>query len=199
MPIDVPMRFETEELLWTVEQVYTPSECADFVALIERSSPTLATNNPLYRDQDRVIRDDPQVALDLFRRMRPHLPERMGPLRLVALNDHLRFYRYSPGQRFEPHMDHWYRPNDRQITLHTVLAYFNDDFEGGETVFQERFDRAVTPKAGMVAVFQHKLRHEGRPVLAAPNTRCAPTSSTRPMTRSDGLAKAHDARQRIRR
>jgi hypothetical protein len=58
MPIDVPMRFEAEQMLWTVEQVYTPSECADLVTMIERSSPALATNNPLYRDQDRVIRDD---------------------------------------------------------------------------------------------------------------------------------------------
>lgn len=165
MPIDVPMRFETEPMLWTVERVYTPPECADLIALIERSSPTLATNNPLYRDQDRVIRDDPALADDLFRRLRRHLPERMGSLRLVGLNERLRFYRYRPGQRFEPHMDHWYRPSDRRITLHTVLAYFNDDFEGGQTVFQEQLDRVVVPARGMVAVFQHKLRHEGRPVL----------------------------------
>lgn len=165
MPFDVPMRFENEQMLWTVDEIYTASECADLVRLTERSSPTLATNNPLYRDQDRVIRDDPELAAEIFRRLRPHLPERMGPLRLVALNDRLRFYRYRPGQRFEPHMDHWYRPTDRQITLHTVLSYFNDDFEGGETVFQEQFDRTVVPKAGMVAIFQHKLRHEGRPVL----------------------------------
>lgn len=43
MPIDVPMRFETEQMLWTVEQVYTPSECADLVRMIERSSPTLGS------------------------------------------------------------------------------------------------------------------------------------------------------------
>src|SRR5580658_4589676 len=140
MTIDVPMRFEHERLLWCVENVYAPSECADFIRLIDRSSPTLATNNPLYRDQDRVIRDDPEVAAELFRRLRPHLPERMGDLRLHSLNDRLRFYRYREGQRFLPHMDHWYRPNDDQITLHTVLAYFNDDFEGGETAFQEQFD-----------------------------------------------------------
>lgn len=165
MPVDIPMRFETEQLLWTVEHVYSQAECADFIALIEESSPALATNNPLYRDQDRVIRDDPSLATELFDRLRPHLPERIGPLRLLRLNERLRFYRYRPGQRFEPHMDHWFRPNDRQITLHTILAYFNDDFAGGETVFQEQFDRTVVPKAGMVAVFQHKLRHEGRPVL----------------------------------
>ena len=165
MAIEVPMRFEAEKLLWTVEGVYSPSECSDFVTLIERSSPMLATNNPIYRDQDRVIRDDPAIAAELFRRLQAHLPERMGALRLSGLNERLRFYRYRTGQRFEPHMDHWYRPNERQITLHTVLAYFNDDFEGGETVFQEQLDRVVAPRAGMVAIFQHKLRHEGRPVL----------------------------------
>jgi hypothetical protein len=165
MAIEVPMRFEREQLLWCVDEVYTPSECADFIRLIERSSPTLATNNPLYRDQDRVIRDDPEVAADLFVRLRSHLPQRMGNLRLLGLNARLRFYRYREGQRFEPHMDHWYRPNENQITLHTILAYFNDDFEGGETAFQEQLDRMLTPRAGMVAIFQHKLRHEGRPVL----------------------------------
>jgi prolyl 4-hydroxylase len=161
MPIDIPMRFEAERLLWLVENVYSADECARFIELIERSSPTLATNNPLYRNQDRVIRDDPAIATELFRRLRPHLPEHMGPLRLLGLNERLRFYRYSPGQRFDPHMDHWYRPNERQITLHTVLAYFNDDFEGGETRFQEQLDEVVRPQRGMVVIFQHKLRHEG--------------------------------------
>lgn len=63
-------------------------------------------------------------------------------------------------------MDHWYRPSDREITLHTVLAYFNDGFTGGETAFQEQLEAVVVPKAGRVAIFQHKLRHEGRPILA---------------------------------
>jgi hypothetical protein len=159
--MDIPMRFENEPLLWTVNDIYSVEECREQMALIERSSPALATNNPLYRDQDRVIRDDPDLASDLFRRLRPSLPERIGGLQLVGLNERLRFYRYRPGQRFEAHMDHWYRPNERQITLHTVLAYFNDDFEGGETRFQEQFERVLVPKRGMVAVFQHKLRHEG--------------------------------------
>ena len=164
MTIDVPMRFEGEKMLWIIEQVYTPTECAEFIALIEKSSPKLATNNPLFRDQDRVICDDPQIASDLFLRLQPYLPKKMGVFRLLGINDRLRFYRYRPGQHFEPHMDHWYRPNDHQITLHTVLVYFNDDFQKGETVFQEQFHRVITPKTGMVAIFQHKLCHEGRPV-----------------------------------
>jgi len=61
-------------------------------------------------------------------------------------------------------MDHWYRPSDREITLHTVLTYFNDNFEGGETAVHEQVEQTVIPKPGRVAIFQHKLRHEGRPV-----------------------------------
>ena len=165
MTLEVPMRFEDERLLWSVDDVYSPAECAAFIDLIERSAPTLATNNPLYRDQDRVIVDDAAVAAELFRRLQSHLPARMGALELAGLNDHLRMYRYRAGQRFAPHMDHWYRPNDRQITLHTVLAYFNDDFEGGETRFMEQLEQTVVPRAGTVVIFQHKLRHEGCAVL----------------------------------
>lgn len=160
-PVDVPMRFEDERLLWWVDDVYSPEECTALVAGIEAAAPTLATNNPIYRDQDRVMRDDPTFARELFVRLRPHLPERMGELRLLRLNERLRFYRYRAGQRFSPHMDHWYRPSDDEITLHTVLAYFNEGFEGGETRFQEQVEETVIPRPGRVAIFQHKVRHEG--------------------------------------
>jgi prolyl 4-hydroxylase len=166
VPIKIPMRFEDQRLLWTVEDVYSPEECRGFIELIERSGPAIATNNPLYRDQDRVIRDDAAIASELFRRLRPHLPDTMGSLRIFGLNERLRFYRYQPGQRFHPHMDHWYQPSDTQITLHTVLAYFNDDFTGGETRFYEQLEQTVVPKAGSVAVFQHKIRHEGYAVVS---------------------------------
>lgn len=164
-PVEVPFRFEDEPLLWWVDDVYSPEECAAFIASIEGSSPELATGNALYRDQDRVVRDDPSAAGELFRRLRPHLPGRMGELALVGLNPRLRMYRYRPGQRFSPHMDHWFRPNDAQVTLHTVLVYFNHDFEGGETRFMEQIEETVRPRAGRVAIFQHKIRHEGCEVL----------------------------------
>lgn len=157
----VPMRFETVPLLWTVDSVYSKEECAQMVERIERGAPTIATNNPLYRNQDRVIEDDPKVAADLFCRLEEHLPRAIGPLRLVGLNERLRFYRYSPGQRFAPHMDHWYQPNAKSITLLTLLVYFNADFEGGETRFYEQLEETVRPSPGLVALFQHKVRHEG--------------------------------------
>ena len=165
MPVDVPMRFVEMPMLWTVDDVYSPAECKDFVAEIEAASPELATNNPIYRDQDRVIRDDPVIAQELFRRLRPHLPSRIGSFSLVGLNERLRMYRYRAGQRFPPHMDHWYKHGERVITLHTVLVYFNSNFLGGETRFMEQIEQTVVPVPGRVAVFQHKVRHEGCPVI----------------------------------
>ena len=166
MVTPLPMRFEEEPLLWTVPDVYTEEECRELIGYIESQAPTIATNNPMYRDQDRVILDSPEHARELFQRLRPHLAERIGPFRLVGINERLRCYRYKVGQQFSPHMDHWYRPSPRQITLHTVLVYLNGGFEGGETRFMEQIEEVVVPQAGLVAVFQHKIRHEGCEVRA---------------------------------
>lgn len=155
------MRFDEQPLLWVIDDVYSKDECETMTRNIESWTPKLATNNPMYRDQDRVVRDDGEMSAELFRRLRPHLPESMGELRLAGLNERLRFYRYQTGQRFAPHMDHWYQPSETRITLLTVLAYFNEDFDGGETKFMEQLEETVVPRAGSVAIFQHKVRHEG--------------------------------------
>ena len=184
MATRVPMRFGGAPLLWTVEEVYTPDECARIIEQIEAAAPSLATNNPMYRNQDRVMRDDPQTTAELFARLRPHLPETIGELRLAGLNERLRYYRYREGQRFEAHMDHWYQPSPTRITLLTVLVYFNGDFEGGETRFMEQLEARVEPRAGLAAVFQHKVRHEG----------CAVTRGAKYAMRTDVL---YDAPQPI--
>lgn len=161
MVTNVPMRFADVPLLWVVDDVYTPMECQNLIDTIERESPTLATNNPMFRNQDRVIKDDPKAAADLLERLRDHLPDRIGDLALLGVNERLRYYRYSQGQSFEPHMDHWYRANDTDISLLTILVYFNSDFEGGQTRFMEQVEQTVDPAAGRAAISQHKIRHEG--------------------------------------
>jgi len=80
-------------------------------------------------------------------------------------------------------MDHWYRPDEHRITLFTVLVYFNDDFVGGETRFQEQLERVVVPRRGSVAIFQHKVRHEG----------CAVASGTKYAMRSDVIYHSDEA------
>ena len=165
LPLGVPMRFDSEALLWEVADVYSQPECDRLIEFIEQSSPQLATNNSTFRNPDRVIKDDPQIAGDLFSRLQPHLPKQIENFRLIGLNERLRLYRYRPGQSFSAHMDHWYQPNDTQITLLTILLYLNSDFVGGETKFMEQLEASITPQTGAVAIFQHKIRHEGAKVI----------------------------------
>jgi hypothetical protein len=152
--------------LWLVDDVCAPTECKAWIDLIERSQPALATNNPGYRDQDRVMVDDADAADALYARLAPRLPRQVGDLEIFGLNPRLRLYRYRPGQRFAEHTVHWYQPSDTEISLLTVLVYLNDGFVGGETRFTEHLDAVVEARPGRVAVFQHKLRHEGAPVVS---------------------------------
>lgn len=64
--------------------------------MIEGSSAVSPPNNPLYRDQDRAIKDDPVIAEELFRRLRPHLPEGIYMLKLIGLNDRRPFLEGRP-------------------------------------------------------------------------------------------------------
>lgn len=161
LSLKIPFRFDSIELLWVAENVYSAQECIDFISLVESKNPSLATNNPIYRDQDRAIIDSIEISSRLFARLKPHLPQKMGDFKLQRLNERLRFYRYKLGQKFAPHMDHWYQPNDFEISLLTVLVYLNSDFAGGETRFMEQIEAVIRPKEGAVAIFQHKVRHEG--------------------------------------
>lgn len=66
--------------------------------------------------------------------------------------------RYSPGGYYHAHADSenldldtgcWKKVIDRDISL---LLYFNDDYEGGELLFN-KFNYHLRPKAGMAVIF----------------------------------------------
>lgn len=160
-PLNVKFRYESEPLLWELDAVYSKDECERFIEIVESHHPGLATNNIQYRNQHRVIIDDPVMAANLFDRINYSFPQTIEEFSLSRLNERLRFYKYVEGQHFTPHMDHWYQASDTEISLFSVLVYFNEDFEGGETRFMEQLDAVVQPKTGKVAAFQHKIRHEG--------------------------------------
>jgi predicted 2-oxoglutarate/Fe(II)-dependent dioxygenase YbiX len=78
----------------------------------------------------------------------------------AGLPKDLRFYKYSPGQRFKMHKDGpW---TERGFTSRlTFLVYLNDAFAGGETDFR---DFKVSPQAGSALLFIHDTWHEGAAV-----------------------------------
>jgi predicted 2-oxoglutarate/Fe(II)-dependent dioxygenase YbiX len=148
------------------------AECAELVGRIESIGPGAAPITvgggqqvmmPDIRNNDRVMFEDVALAASLFERLRPALPAREDTA--VGLNERFRGYRYTAGQRFQPHYDGAYVRNERERSEITVLLYLSDGFLGGDTLFNDLNVR-VTPKTGMALLFEHPVLHEGCAVLA---------------------------------
>ncbi len=173
--------------IFTVSNILSPEECADYIALTEKIGYTPAGLTvgqdeylmaPKVRSNDRVILDDEARAADLWRRIADYIPVTIDRWTAIGLNERLRFYRYDPGQRFAPHRDGSYIRQNGECSRLTFMIYLNGGFEGGETRFyfhssyMELFnssavpDVSVVPTTGIVLCFLHQLRHEGAPVIS---------------------------------
>lgn len=165
--------------IFTIENVLSPAECAEYIALSENIGYTEAPitthrgfeMRPDMRNNERVILDDPERALDLWQRVSAYIPSTIGRWRAVGLNERFRFYRYDPSQRFALHHDGSYRRPNGEESLLTFMIYLNEGFEGGETRFflpyyyVNEHDVCVVPETGMALCFVHELAHEGATVI----------------------------------
>jgi Rps23 Pro-64 3,4-dihydroxylase Tpa1-like proline 4-hydroxylase len=88
--------------------------------------------------------------------------------------EQLQITKYSPGQFYESHHDHFNLPNVPKISndrIATIILYLNDDFEGGETIFTE-LNLVVQPRRGKICYFYYPpnnnleyLKHQGSEVI----------------------------------
>lgn len=154
-------------------------ECAAWIRDLEARgfSPTGRAYPPDYRDNDRLVFDDPELAREWEARLQPHLPavlHHQGRVwRRVGLNPRFRACRYRGGQAFAIHRDGPWVPDGRRRSLLTVMLYLADpaSYQGGETCFWSDPRRSTAeggfrPPAGQALVFGHARWHEGRPVTA---------------------------------
>jgi predicted 2-oxoglutarate/Fe(II)-dependent dioxygenase YbiX len=159
--------------IFVVENVYSREECQAWIAFSEthvyEAAPIAqVVVAPDVRNNTRVVLDDVPRAAAIFERLAPHLPvELEAGWRLCGFNERLRFYRYEAGQRFAWHNDGvFYRSLD-EWSRFTLMIYLNDDFEGGNTIFQVESVPdgllRVAPRAGMALLFRHDevLLHTG--------------------------------------
>jgi prolyl 4-hydroxylase len=171
------MRKETisGERIFVVHDFFTPEECDAHVAASERSgydeAPITTARGPLMRkdvrDNMRVMVDDPELARDLFDRLRDLLPPRIGNWSLQGLNERFRYYRYEAGQTFRPHIDGSFQRSETERSFLTFMVYLNEGFTGGSTIFYGpagEWNAEVVPRRGMALVFEHPQLHEGAPV-----------------------------------
>lgn len=168
----------------------TDEECSNLIALTTRRGYEAALINvggglqvrsDKTRRSGRCILDSQEFADELWRRLKPLLPDHIlgersegtrGRWEPVGLNERFRFLRYTPGDYFRPHMDGSYtrerdHPHAGDRSFITLMIYLDEPERGGETNFLNEFDRgsvrvtAVRPSPGLALFFEHGLLHEG--------------------------------------
>lgn len=164
-----------------IHDVYDASTCAALIAWSEQHGFEPATFGGKQRvegvrNNDRIIQDDQERALDLWSIIADALPDAWrhveafsrfarGPHLADGLNERFRWYRYHPGQRFSPHVDSVYRrpAPSKQVSMLTALIFLNEDFEAGGTRLwlDKKTTHTVSPKTGSMLCFDHGLMHEG--------------------------------------
>ncbi len=169
------------EDIFLIHEFLTPEECAEHIRLSEEagyddapiSTGRGAVLRKDVRNNDRVMIDDPTLAMVLFARAEPFLPPNFLVWTPVGLNERFRYYRYTKGQKFDWHFDGAFSRENGVSSKLTFMMYLNDGFLGGETVFNlRRLGKVeggellrVFPTAGTALVFRHDVLHTGAMVL----------------------------------
>lgn len=155
--------------IFTIDNFWTQKECIDFISKSEKMGYEPATVETekghivveTIRNNNRVIYKDLFLADKLWQQLRPFAPSNIGNSYAVGLNELFRFYKYEIGQEFKKHRDQSFIRNDIEASYYTFMIYLNDDYQGGETTFN---NITVQPKQGTALLFFHDLEHEGSSV-----------------------------------
>jgi prolyl 4-hydroxylase len=183
--VELPDDRDAHKFCTTIEGVFSSKECNKIVERSEQAGFKTALVNvgrgevhdPDYRNSDRCIIDDCDIAKAIFERIKDFLPKILNggsgsSWELVGVNERMRILRYSDGHFFAKHKDGSHTRNYDECTFFTLMIYLNSgggvDFEGGSTNFlSSTFSNGkanhteYVPKRGSVLVFDHGLLHEG--------------------------------------
>jgi len=136
-----------------LHNVLTESECEQLVQVSEELGYTKAlvtTSRGMVEDEmrtnKRVIWQTSVELLNktVWQRIKEKVPDKISitgknTFHSCGLNERIRFYRYTGGERFAPHYDGAFFRNrsDIERSFFTIIIYLNDDPErvGGETSF----------------------------------------------------------------
>lgn len=157
------------KIIWTIENFLTNKECEDLILFSEQrgyeeAKVSLSSGAKMMkglRNNYRLMHQDEKLANSYWEKVKDSCPERIEANKAIGLNEQFRFYKYESNQRFKRHIDGRFKRNENEESRITFMVYLNNDFEGGETKFDEV---TIRPKAGMALCFIHEQKHEGCPV-----------------------------------
>ncbi len=158
------------ENVFVIHGFLSGDDCDDLIARSEAIGYEAATVGDVlvteFRNNARVILDDPDLAATLWARARPFMPQ-VGGWEAVGFNDRFRFYRYDVAEAFAPHYDGSVcRGTDEESRL-TFMVYLIERCQGGGTNFYYpggTLKLSVQPERGKALVFLHLQLHEGAPI-----------------------------------
>lgn len=171
---------DTDFICFVIPSLFSKTECELLLnSEIKNSFQKAISNYPTYyRNNDRFVIDNDDLANQLFEKVKPYLPETIeinsaiqaenGVWHLKELNNRLRFCKYSANQYFHRHLDGVHYRNDTTQSKLTFMIYLNSatEFEGGRTLFfktkeTQEIWASYIPKQGDLIVFDHNVWHEG--------------------------------------
>ncbi|WP_233565319.1 2OG-Fe(II) oxygenase [Aquimarina sp. AD10] len=116
------------------------------------------------RNNKRILFEDIDLAQKIWLQIQPHVKQVFDGYKAIGINEMFRIYKYENGERFKMHRDGKYERNTKERSFYSFLIYLNEDFEGGETYFEEGI--TIKPQIGDALLFHHPLRHEGKPIIS---------------------------------
>jgi len=163
--------------IFVVHDFLTPDECARFIATSEAvgygDAPITTGDGPIlfkeFRNNERVMIDDPATAAELYERVRSFLPDDFLGWQPSGVNERFRYYRYTAGQKFDWHSDGEYHRGNGEESKYTFMVYLSGGIAGGETLFHlhegevrdDVADVRVIPVPGTALLFRHDILHTG--------------------------------------
>jgi len=174
---------DPEFVCFVISSLFTKEECENLLnSEIKTSFKKSISNYPTYyRNNDRLVIDDPKLSMYLFEKVKSYLPNQIeinssiqsenGIWTLSELNNRLRFCKYSANQYFHRHRDGIHYCSETKQSKLTFMIYLNNgnEFEGGRTLFYKTKEATeiwatYVPKQGDLIVFDHNIWHEGEEV-----------------------------------
>jgi len=156
--------------IFTVNSFLSSKECEEFIAQAEQDGFRSAdvdtgkgrSHLTHIRNNERVDWVSEELAEDWWNKLPHDLLPKIEGRKAIGLSPRFRFYRYTPGQKFNMHKDGRQNVSGNH-TMMTVLVYLNEGYEGGSTKFRQD-DVEVQAVAGQALIFEHHLWHQGTKV-----------------------------------
>lgn len=155
------------ERIFSIDGFLTVDECQRHVGRSEEIGyETFTIDGEVlhgFRDNARVIVDDPELAETLWPLAARHIPEMLDGQRASGFNPRFRYYRYTGEESFAPHYDGCVKIGD-QVSKLTFMVYLTNVSRGGATRFYGKDFKvqfSIQPELGKALVFQHDILHEG--------------------------------------